>query len=286
MNHFKEFNYKKFGLLHFDAALAAHCNDAAYQPFIKILYLKAGSSLHVDFKQYLLEQDALFFIMPRQWYQLDDCPSNRGSLIYYNRDFYCIEIHDKEVACDGILYNNIYEVSYILLQPGESQTIADIIDELAQEIEQDDSSLEEMLRLLLKKIIIKSVRLWKASRVPDADENEEKQEDIEFMRKFSQLVELNYKQRHSVSDYADLLNITPKALTKRVSKYSKTTPNDVIKDRIILEAKRLLAHSEMHVKEISYALGYDDPAYFNRLFTKIAEVAPAEFRRLYKAAGV
>lgn len=286
MNHFKEFNYKKFGLLHFDAALAAHCNDAAYQPFIKILYLKAGSSLHVDFKQYLLEQDALFFIMPRQWYQLDDCPSNRGSLIYYNRDFYCIEIHDKEVACDGILYNNIYEVSYILLQPGESQTIADIIDELAQEIEQDDSSLEEMLRLLLKKIIIKSVRLWKASRVPDADENEEKQEDIEFMRKFSQLVELNYKQRHSVSDYADLLNITPKALTKRVSKYSKTTPNDVIKDRIILEAKRLLAHSEMHVKEISYALGYDDPAYFNRLFTKIAEVAPAEFRRLYKTAGV
>jgi len=286
LNHFKEFNYKKFGLLHFDAALAAHCNDAAYQPFIKILYLKAGSSLHVDFKQYLLEQDALFFIMPRQWYQLDDCPSNRGSLIYYNRDFYCIEIHDKEVACDGILYNNIYEVSYILLQPGESQTIADIIDELAQEIEQDDSSLEEMLRLLLKKIIIKSVRLWKASRVPDADENEEKQEDIEFMRKFSQLVELNYKQRHSVSDYADLLNITPKALTKRVSKYSKTTPNDVIKDRIILEAKRLLAHSEMHVKEISYALGYDDPAYFNRLFTKIAEVAPAEFRRLYKAAGV
>jgi len=286
LNHFKEFNYKKFGLLHFDAALAAHCNDAAYQPFIKILYLKAGSSLHVDFKQYLLEQDALFFIMPRQWYQLDDCPSNRGSLIYYNRDFYCIEIHDKEVACDGILYNNIYEVSYILLQPGESQTIADIIDELAQEIEQDDSSLEEMLRLLLKKIIIKSVRLWKASRVPDADENEEKQEDIEFMRKFSQLVELNYKQRHSVSDYADLLNITPKALTKRVSKYSKTTPNDVIKDRIILEAKRLLAHSEMHVKEISYALGYDDPAYFNRLFTKIAEVAPAEFRRLYKTAGV
>lgn len=285
MNHFKEFNYKKFGLLQFDAAASAHCNDAAYQPFIKILFLKAGSSLHIDFKQYLLEQDALFFIMPRQWYQLDDCPANRGSLIYYNRDFYCIEIHDKEVACDGILYNNIYEVSYILLQPNESQAIAEIIDELALELQQDDSSLEEMLRLLLKKIIIKSVRLWKASRVPDAEENAEKQEDIEFMRKFSQLVELNYKQRHSVSDYADLLNITPKALTKRVSKYSKTTPNDVIKDRIILEAKRLLAHSDMHVKEISYALGYEDPAYFNRLFTKIADVAPAEFRRLYKTTA-
>lgn len=281
MDLFKEFAYKKFGMLQFDAASAASCHDTGYQPFIKILFLKAGSSLHVDFEQYRLEQDALFFIMPRQWYALDDCPGNRGSLIYYNRDFYCIEIHDKEVACDGILYNNIYEVSYILLSETDSQAIAGIIDEVAAELRESDSNMEEMLRVLLKKIIIKSVRLWKATRIQDTD-SEEKQEDIEFMRKFSQLVELNFKQRHAVADYADLLNMTPKALTKRVGKYGKTTPNDVIKDRIILEAKRLLAHSDMHVKEISYALGYEDPAYFNRLFTKIAEVAPAEFRRLYK----
>ncbi len=228
----------------------------------------------------MLEQDALFFIMPRQWYQLDECPANRGSLIYYNRDFYCIEIHDKEVACDGILYNNIYEVSYILLPPNESQAIADIINELALELQQDDSSLEEMLRLLLKKIIIKSVRLWKASRIPEAEENEEKQEDIEFMRKFSQLVELNYKQRHSVSDYADLLNITPKALTKRVSKYSKTTPNDVIKDRIILEAKRLLAHSDMHVKEISYALGYEDSCILQQAFYQNSRCRPCGVQKI------
>jgi len=282
LNLFKEFAYKKFGLLQFDAANAALSYDAAYQPFIKILFLKAGSALHIDFQQHALEHDALFFITPRQWYQLNDNPANQGSLIYYNRDFYCIEIHDKEVACDGILYNNIFQASCVLLQPNESQIISDIIEELAVEIRQDDSSLEEMLRLLLKKIIIKSVRVWKAAHTPGADDHEEKQEDVEFMRKFSQLVELNYKQRHAVADYADLLNITPKALTKRVSKYSKSTPNDVIKDRIILEAKRLLAHSDLQVKEISYALGYEDPAYFNRLFTKLTDTSPAEFRRLYK----
>ena len=67
-----------------------------------------------------------------------------------------------------------------------------------------------------------------------------------------------------------------------LNKYGKATPNDIIKDRIILEAKRLLAHSDLNVKEIAYDLGYDDPAYFNRLFAKVSEIAPAEFRKQYK----
>ncbi len=88
------------------------------------------------------------------------------------------------------------------------------------------------------------------------------------MRKFSQLVELNYKQRHSVSDYADLLNITPKALTKRVSKYSKTNFNESLKTDLF-RSQALLAHSDMHVKKRSaMRSAMKTPAYFNRLFTK------------------
>ena len=279
MNQFKQFTYKKFGILSLTSSVLHGGQYRKYDQFIKIIMLRAGSSIIIDFKKYDLKKDALFFINVNQWYEISTLGSSNSYLIYYNRDFYCVEIHDKEVSCDGILYNNIYEIPVVLLSKEQSSMMVGIIKELTTELTQDESSAEEMLRILLKEIIIKSTRIWKTSHKLEAKEDNS---DVEFLRKFSQLVELNFRQHHSVSEYAEMFNITPKALTKRVSKYGQATPNDIIKDRIILEAKRLLAHSDMNVKEIAYELGYDDPAYFNRLFAKVSDIAPAEFRRQYK----
>jgi AraC-like DNA-binding protein len=281
INQFKQFTYKKFGILSFTPSLIAAEHYKKYDPFIKILFARAGSSIQIDFKKYDLKKDALFFINVNQWYEINVAGNNNSNLIYYNRDFYCVEIHDKEVSCDGILYNNVYEIPVVLLSKEHSTIMQGIIKELIAELNHDESSAEEMLRILLKEIIIKSTRIWKTSHKLESAGD---QHEIEFLRKFSQLVELNFKQHHAVSDYADILNITPKALTKRISKYGKATPNDIIKDRIMLEAKRLLAHSDMNVKEVAYELGYDDPAYFNRLFAKVSDIAPAEFRKQYKSS--
>jgi len=280
MNQFKQFTYKKFGILSLTSSSLRANNYKEYDQFIKILLLRAGSSIQIDFKKYDLKKDALFFINVNQWYEITKVGSNDSYLIYYNRDFYCVEIHDKEVSCDGILYNNVYEIPVIFLSRQHSTMMVGIIKELITELNQDESSAEEMLRILLKEIIIKSTRIWKTSH--ELEDGQGKH-DVEFLREFSQLVELNFRQYHAVSDYAEILNITPKALTKRINKYGKATPNDIIKDRIILEAKRLLAHSDLNVKEIAYQLGYDDPAYFNRLFTKVSDIAPAEFRKQYKS---
>lgn len=281
MNRFKQFTYKKFGILSFTPSVLHADQYKKYDEFIKIVLLRAGSSILIDFKRYNLKKDALFFINVNQRYEINALGSNDNYLIYYNRDFYCVEIHDKEVSCDGILYNNVYEIPVVSLSRDHSAMMVGIVKELITELNQDESSAEEMLRILLKEIIIKSTRIWKTSH---ALENNEDKQEVEFLRKFSQLVELNFRQHHAVSDYAGILNITPKALTKRINKYGKATPNDIIKDRIMLEAKRLLAHSDLSVKEIAYQLGYDDPAYFNRLFAKISEVAPAEFCKQYKRA--
>ncbi len=280
MNLFKQFTYKKFGILSFTSSLIRRNEYKKYDPFIKILLVRAGASIHIDFKKYDLKKDALFFININQWYELHKLGDKEDSyLIYYNRDFYCVEIHDKEVSCDGILYNNVYEIPVVFLSKEHSNLMEGIVKELIVELNQEESSAEEMLRILLKEIIIKSTRIWKTSHALDDKENNH---EVEFLRKFSQLVELNFKQCHAVADYASILNITPKALTKRFNKYGEITPNDIIKDRIILEAKRLLAHSDLSVKEIAYQLGYDDPAYFNRLFAKVSDIAPAEFRTQYK----
>jgi AraC-like DNA-binding protein len=96
------------------------------------------------------------------------------------------------------------------------------------------------------------------------------------------MVEWNYTRLHSVANYAELLHISPKALNKRITRYNKTTPNDIIKNRIILEAKRLLVHTPLSVKEIGYKLGYDDASYFVRIFSKQAAISPHKFRLQYQ----
>lgn len=280
MARFKEFTFKKFGYLDFDQNFQAQTTAMDLSPFIKIIYLKAGGKAIIDFKEYQTGEDALFFVSNGQYYQLDE--QSAGTLLYYNRDFYCVEIHDKEVACDGILFNNVYEIPVVYMQPVEAQAMQALFQEIKTELDHDDSSLEEMLRILLKTIIIKATRIWKQAHHAVT---REAQQEVEFSRKFSQLVEWHYTRQHTVAEYAELLNITPKALNKRITRYSQTTPNDIIKERIILEAKRLLVHTQLSVKEISYKLGYDDTSYFTRLFTKQVDTSPQSFRSAYQHQG-
>jgi len=274
----KEFNYKKFGHIELTQLQA---DGNAFTPFhehIKILFLPAGFHLKVDFQEFLLEKDALLFVNPKVVIQPISPDIRGGELTYFNRDFYCIELHDQEVACDGILYNNVFEVPFIELTPGQSSNIQDIIAEIKTEMQSEDGNTEEMLRILLKLIILKSTRIWKLQhQLTDSNQDT----DVQFLRKFSQLVERNYKTHHTVADYAEMLFITPKSLSKKIGLLSSDTPNDIIKNRIILESKRLLAHTSMTVKEIAYSLNYEDDAYFVRFFTKNTGVSPTSFRKQF-----
>ena len=95
------------------------------------------------------------------------------------------------------------------------------------------------------------------------------------------MVEIHYRSKHLVADYAELLGVASKTLTHKFKKFELPAPNEVLKDRILLEAKRLLIHTNLSAKEIAYDLGYDDPAYFNRLFSRKIGDAPNIFRKKY-----
>jgi len=271
----KEFTYKKFGNTKLTEGSYQSVSDVHDQ--IKILFLPAGFVIKVDFKEYTFQTDALLFVNPKVVIQ-PIAAASAGELIHFNRDFYCVEIHDHEVACDGILYNNVFEIPFIELTPSQSVDIQNIFREIKSEMAQEDANTEEMLRILLKLIILKSTRIWKQQhQLSEINQ----QADVQFLRKFSQLVEKNYKTHHTVADYADMLFVTAKTLSKKISLLSNDSPNDIIKDRIILESKRLLAHTTLTVKEIAHRLNYEDDAYFVRFFTKHTGLSPLSFRKQF-----
>jgi AraC-like DNA-binding protein len=199
--------------------------------------------------------------------------------MYYNRDFYCIQIHDAEVACDGLLFNNLQNMPMVELPASEQAWANQLWVQIEEELSTNESGQEEMLRVYLKQLIIRATRIWKKQELHQVQDGTNS--DMEFYRDFSRLVEIHYKEKHSVADYADLLGFAPKTLTHKFKRLHLSQPNEVIKDRIILEAKRLLTYTQMSAKEIAYHLGYDDPAYFNRLFAQKVGDTTTNFRNKY-----
>jgi AraC-like DNA-binding protein len=98
---------------------------------------------------------------------------------------------------------------------------------------------------------------------------------------FKSLLSLNYKTVKSPSQYARQMNLSPVYLNEAVKKTTGLNVSDCIRKEIVIHAKRLLFYTDMSVKEIALELGYDDYAYFTRLFTKAAALSPVQFRKKY-----
>jgi len=125
----------------------------------------------------------------------------------------------------------------------------------------------------LKILLIRCTEMKKAIY---AGGNIEPEEMPEFLRKFNLLVEDKYSQWHSLALYAEHFGISPKSLTKKLNKFHKK-PSQIIYDRIIIEAKRLLYFSDLSIKEIAYKLNFDDPSHFSKFFKTNSGQNPSEF---------
>ncbi|MGB3108084.1 MULTISPECIES: helix-turn-helix domain-containing protein [Sphingobacterium] len=272
---------KTIGLISLHEENVDSINSAGYKQYIKVLLLSKGTELQVDLAEYSVKQLSLFFVSPNQHLHIKKLGKEEGHFIFYNRNFYCIQIHDEEVACNGLLFSNIYNMPMVELDNGEIPFFSYIFGQMTDEFGLNDTSLEEMLRTYLKQLFIKSARLWKKQNLDK--ELTEQNNDLEFFRKFTLLVDEHYKEKHHVADYAELLFMAPKTISHKFKRLNLPQPNDVIKNRILLEAKRLLVHTNLTAKEVGYELGYEDPAYFSRLFVQKSGETPSAFRAKFLA---
>jgi len=272
---------KTIGLISLHEENVDSINSAGYKQYIKVLLLPKGTELQVDLAEYSVKQLSLFFVSPNQHLHIKKLGKEEGHFIFYNRNFYCIQIHDEEVACNGLLFSNIYNMPMVELDNGEIPFFSYIFGQMTDEFGLNDTSLEEMLRTYLKQLFIKSARLWKKQNLDK--ELTEQNSDLEFFRKFTLLVDEHYKEKHHVADYAELLFMAPKTISHKFKRLNLPQPNDVIKNRILLEAKRLLVHTNLTAKEVGYELGYEDPAYFSRLFVQKSGETPSAFRAKFLA---
>ena len=154
------------------------------------------------------------------------------------------------------------------------EEITGIIGRIQKEFHSSHSDKTQVIAAWMSLFLLSCKRIYTSA---DHHDNEVSSHS-EITRKFKKLVEENFKENKSVSEYANLLNITPGHLTDTVQKELGKTASELIHERIILEAKRLLYHSDKSVKEIAAALNYDDPSYFTKFFKTHSDYTPEQFR--------
>ncbi|WP_159333302.1 MULTISPECIES: AraC family transcriptional regulator [Bacteroidota] len=247
-------------------------SNTLLEDYYKIIYMEKNGSIIVDFVEYSFTENALLFFSIGQHFQISK--ESRGSIIYFNPDFYCIAFHDKELACDGLLFDNVFELPYLNLSTNLDILFLKLISSIKVEINKKDFWAEEMIKTYIKQIIISATR----TLIKSNNDSQIVSYDKELARKFSQLVELHYRTNHNVSDYANMLNITPKNLNRKIVSEKQVAPSIIIKQRIILQAKRLLANTTLSIKEIADYLGYEDYSYFVRFFKSQTGLPPLSFR--------
>jgi len=192
----------------------------------------------------------------------------------FNREFYCIVDHDVEVSCVGFLFG-WSDNRFINLDKDAERKLELLLDVFIEELNTSDRIQNEMLLVLLKRLIITITKLARSEFIPDPKLQDDR---LHIVRKFNLLVEAHFRAEHSVAFYAELLSKSPKTLSNLFALYDHKSPLQVIQERIIIEARRLLYYTDKSVKQITYELGFEDAAYFSNFFKKHTGASPLDFR--------
>jgi AraC-like DNA-binding protein len=263
------------------AALSTLADSPAPHKWYSIIIInQAGSNIIIDGEGIEFNRPQAVFITPGQYLMVPPDTSFDGYVVSFNAEFYCIELHDSEVACNGLLFRNNFNVVVIALDPQQQIVYNNTVVEMISEFNQDDLLKAEMLKNLLKNLLIRSNRLFRTQQAAGIED----ESNIDFSRKFSDLVEKHYLKEKQVEFYAQKMGIAPATLTKKLQKFGSESPSRIIKNRILTQAKRHLIYSDKSVKEIAFLLGYDDPHYFSRLFFKETTTAPSDYRKSFQVA--
>jgi AraC family transcriptional activator of pobA len=158
----------------------------------------------------------------------------------------------------------------------ETRRIDFVVAELSRELCWSAPGRRTVIQGLMKVVLADLMRHTRQAENPDAFVTSG---HPQLVACFRALIETHYREQPHIAFYADRLGVTPPRLRQACMGVTGAAPSVLLADRLLLEAKRALTYSDATVAEIGYSLGFSDPAYFSRFFTKRAGSSPSRFRR-------
>ncbi|MFK7787699.1 MAG: helix-turn-helix domain-containing protein [Crocinitomicaceae bacterium] len=245
------------------------------ESFYRMIFLEEGNAqFNIDFNEYFVKAPALIFVSENQLVSNNENTRLKGKVIGFSNDFFCIKLNRSETFCDAVIFNTL-KPPYVELAENELKKIEYLVNSMEAELKEANEFQEEIIISQLKNLLLYASKI-KLNQFGDVDLSRLSK----LVTDFQDLLEKEFAEKHSAQYYSDNLNISPKGLNKAVKKELGRTVSELIKEKLIVEAKRELYARDLSVKEIAFKLGFEDPAYFSRFFKKETSHSPKEYAEM------
>ncbi|RAJ06607.1 AraC-like DNA-binding protein [Chitinophaga skermanii] len=260
---------------HFPILHLHRVSDAVHwtrQAMSAIIYIKTGQCrCFTQFSEYHVTAPAFLFFSPYQAHEIMLQPRCTGQAIYFHQDFFCIDDHVDTYPCNGTLFNNIYDKPLLQLPQVSVGTVDEYFQHLRDDLRLLDEtqkmhlSLEHFKFLLL--LLIRAKQMQPVHTVHPAIE------------RLHQLIDTHYLEWHTPGQYAAALGLNVKSLSKLVANKLGKSPTSLIKEKLVMEAQRVLRHTTKPVQEVAAMTGFHGADSFGKLFRKHTGITPLKYRQ-------
>ena len=246
--------------------------------FHEVFWLNGRGRFFCDFQEYSIFSPTLVFVSPGQVHSWSPEPALEGPMACFTQAFYDGAEPPPSPLLRLPFWYSTEAPPLLSVQPAEAARMDALWNDLAAEAAGKDENREEMLRMQFHVLLMTAARFYRRSveTIPMATRRTQA-----IVHQFRMALETNFFQVRSVSEYARMLKVTSGHLSEAVLDQAGRTAGELIRDRLLLEAQRLLVHSSLNVAEIADSLQFEDPSYFSRFFRRSTGISPGEFRDRY-----
>jgi len=239
--------------------------------FFFIIALQKGGGTHeIDFATYDVLNNAVFFMRPGQVHQLHLKADSTGYIVEFDGEFY----HPTNKLSTQRL-RKASNKNFCKLEINRFKKLLDLLTNIFQEFTGKEEGFHDIIKANLDIFFIEFVRQSPNPNGPSTNVNTYIQERLE---EFLVLLYKHIATHKQVSQYTDLMNLSPYQLNEITKATMRKTASELINEHIILEAKRYLLATPNQIKDIADELGYEDFSYFIRFFKKQTGFSPEAFR--------
>jgi len=250
-------------------------DDPHRHDYYIVLIVIAASGKHIiDFNEFDLTENQVYFISPGQVHQIIEQERSEGYILTFTPQFMMENGIEDCFIEDLYLFQDSGYAPPLELNEEELQQLAALAEEIQIFAQTEQKFKYQAIGALLKLLLIRCNNLCS---IPVEGNTQIVQASVSLLRNFKTLLEEHHQQWHKVSEYAQQLNITPDHLNTSVKSLTGKTAKEHIQSRLVIAAKRLLLFSSLNTKEIAYQLGFSEPAHFSQFFKKRTGTAPSRF---------
>lgn len=258
-----------------------HIEKAHRHDFYATILFTKGSGMHeIDFQKYDVSAGSLFFMSPGQVHSWELSADIEGFIFFCLQDFYELHYVNQKLR-NFPFFGSVSFPRKLQLEPAELDHTVNLMLALQEEYHSQHMMKNSLMLSLMSQIFIQSNRQF--SRDSDHSASPSSLSYFKHYQDFERLVEAHFTKEKSIAFYAGLLNISPKHLNRITQTVVQKTATDVMTERVILEAKRMLMYLDESLVEIAFRLGYEEYSYFVRVFRKTSGMTPTQFIKMYKS---